>query len=302
MECESVLFNLKEYHGLKEYSFWIYGDESARKYLESKGIEYTCARPGEFPDDALIEQADAILVDLRKPQYDFLYGLRRFKKKIIVIDDLGGFPVTADILVNFSINDKRHSYQYPDSQPLSLSGPEYYPAGKAVLDALKTPKSKRNNNVLISLGGFGSPDLLKKVLTALKKYDQYQKEVILGPGYFKDNSFNQLTKSLDDSFSFFESVSDLPGRIRKSRFLINTGGNTLYEAGIVGTPVLVLGEEAHEVEQGELFEKRGLAINLVQGKSATIQEIERGIEDIGEFTISPEKAISLKPWMHLICV
>ena len=300
IECISIKDVLEDHYGLDESFFIVNGDKKAEDFLRSKRIKFCIVENGFISPGDIIKQYDAVLVNKKHVKYEFLKILRRFTKKLIVIDELGEKKITADLLVNFSINPKLHKYKFPDSKPITLFGPEYFPASRAVHEALKLPKETKGKTVIISLGGYDRSRIVDNVLIALEKYNDLKKQVVLGPGFHQDAPFKDLVNSLDDTFEFHQSVNDLPKRIRNAYFLVSSGGNTVYEAVIVGTPVLVIGEDPHEIEQGKIFEKNGWAINVNEGKKANIEVIIDAIDRMKYKKFSFAKVFQLKQWYKLL--
>jgi spore coat polysaccharide biosynthesis predicted glycosyltransferase SpsG len=300
VECISIIEILEEQYGLDESFFIVNGDEKAEDFLRSKGIKFCMVENGVISPGDVIKQYDAVLVNKKHVKYEFLKALSGFARKLIVIDELGKKKITADILVNFSINKKLHKYEFPDFKPITLFGPEYFPASRAVHEALELPKRKKNQTIIVSLGGYDRSRTVDKVLIALEKYNDLKKQVVLGPGFHQDVPFKDLVNSLDGTFEFHNSVSDLPKRIKNASFLVSSGGNTVYESVLVGTPVLVIGEDPHEIEQGKIFEDNGWAINVNKGKKANIKEISDAIDKMKSKKFSSDKAFSLRAWHKLM--
>lgn len=299
-ECHAIMENLKMDRKLEEALFIVNDDIGARRFLDSRQIPYEFFVEGTIPSAEIINRFDLVLVDKKKVKFEFLKALKSCSKRLAVLDDLGGKRITADILVNFSINQKRYNYDFPEERPITYFGPEFFPAGPAVFEALKIQKRGNSKTILVSLGGYNHSRTIEKVLTALKEFDGYMIEIVLGPGFLPDPSFEAFVDSLGGSFQFFENVSDLPQRIRQASFLINSGGNTLYEAAIVGTPVLVIGEENHEIEQGKIFEQKGIAINLEKGKRATVDDIKSGVQKMLSLSWDIHNSINLTPFSRIL--
>lgn len=298
VECKSIVETRKENCGLKECLFIVNSDHGAENFLEANGLDFKIAKESFISSEDIIAKYDAILVNKKNVKYEFLEALKKHDKKLIVIDELGDKKITADVLINFSVNKKRHNYVFPNSKPVTLFGPEYFPAGKAVLEALKIPKPKNGNTIVVSMGGYDNSRITDKALAALRKYSDFRKEVVLGPGFRKDDSFKKLQDSLDGSYEFYEHVDNLPERIRKAKFLISSGGDTLYEAAIVGTPVLVIGEDPHEIEQGEIFTEKGFALNVAAGKRADVEAIRTGLANILNHDLKIN--LKMKAWCQSI--
>ncbi len=300
VECISIKNILEDRYGFEKTVFIVNGDEKAKNFLTSKKVEFCMVENGFVSPGDEIKQYDAVLVNKKHVKYEFLRMLKGFAKKLIVIDELGEKKITADLLVNFSINPKLHKYEFPDSKPITLLGPEYFPASRAVHEALELPKKTNRQTIIVSLGGYDKSRIVDKVLMALQKDHEFRKQIILGPGFHQDTAFKDFVNSLDDTFEIHNSVNDLPGKIRDACFLISSGGNTVYEAVIVGTPVLVIGDDPHEIEQGKIFEKKGWAINMDEGKRADIEAIIDSIDNMKSREFSLDKVFQLKQWYKLL--
>lgn len=282
VECESITHLWKEKESIHEFLFTVPDDPGAIQFLNSRKILYRVNEKENRLSSYFIGMFDAFLVNYKNVEYDFLCYLDGFKKFLIVVDELGNKEIVADILINFSINKNRHHYQFPNRLPKLFFGPQFFPASQAIRDVLKKKPVKKENLIVVSLGGYDHSGIIYNVIDVLKEFPEYKKEIILGPGFEKKPDFKKLVSSLDGTFQFSENVSDLPIRILKAKILINSGGDTLYEASILGTPTLVIGEEPHEIEQGDIFADLGFAINIPNGKNAKKEEIYSSIKNMLE--------------------
>lgn len=299
VECRSIIESFRSTCVTFSPYLLVNGDDGASAFLKSCGLDYKMVEDGYVPVESFVDRFDLIIVNKKNVSYAFLEKLRIINKKLVVIDELGDKKITADILINFSVNKKRHNYIFPAGKPTICLGPEYFPAGKALLEAMNTPKPPVKNGVLVSLGGYDNSGIIFKVMEALKVYTKLKKNVILGAGFRKNAEFNSMLSSKDDSLTFYGHVNDLPLKIRQADFIISSGGNTLYESALLETPALVIGEDPHEIENGELFQSCGSAVNVKAGKHSSVNEIIAGIEKVLESSFTWKK-IDLKSWCDIL--
>jgi spore coat polysaccharide biosynthesis predicted glycosyltransferase SpsG len=300
VECKSLVDRWHHQHGLSSWFFLVEGENGAERFLNYRNVPHKLVPQGYLPTSAEAAEYDAILVNRKNVDFSFLQKLKNLGRKIAVIDELGHKRIAADILLNFSVNTSCHRYEFPDGKPLIFLGPEYFPASPELLDESELPKPVDSKTILVSMGGYDNSRITDKVIAVLKDYPQFSKEIILGPGFRRDNAFEGLVATLDNSFQFMSNVDDMPRRLRRSRLLVNSGGNTLYEAAILGTPALVIGEDPHEREQGALFMGLGTCHNIADGKDASINAIRDGFEKVLSLKIQKEKII-IKDWFEAFC-
>lgn len=297
VECVSLVDSLKKDKRIDEELFLVNGDESANKFLLSRGINFQLVKEGYIADDDISIKYNTVLVNKKRVEYDFLKRLKGKAGKLVVIDELGRKKITADILINFSIDKEKHKYEFPDTIPITYFGPENFLASQALIEAMRGSKPAEVKTILISMGGYDSSGTTETILEILNAgFKEYKKEVILGPGFKENDSFIRSKDSLDSTFDFYESVDDLPVRILNAFFVINSGGNTLYEAALLKTPVLVIGEDPHEIEQGKIFEEKGFALNVADGKNSSKQSIQDSIGKMITETFDFNNMFKLNRW------
>ncbi|RMH56014.1 MAG: hypothetical protein D6679_10205 [Candidatus Hydrogenedentota bacterium] len=194
--------------------------------------------------------------------------------RVVVIDQLGGLRIEADVLVNSSPVRAWHRYSFGRVPPRTLFGLRY-----ALLRSefrKISGSSGRAVKVVVMMGGVDRTGATVRIARALKNLPiEGEIVLILGPG-FRHNE--ELRKVLSEAgrrrrFVPLRAVSNVADVLRGAAFLICAGGNSLFEAAALGIPSLVLWEDGHERIQGRACENLGFALCLGSGRKTPLCRI-----------------------------
>lgn len=201
---------------------------------------------------------DWIFLNTRDNSYSLQKSLISRADRFIILDELGRKRIKCHSLINFSINDQWHEYEYEGDPPSLFFGIDYYPIRDSLKKALEKPTQKKGS-VLVTLGGADRTNTTLRIANILGKLRDTEVTYIIGPGSAlnKEDVIGVLGKLSH------QKVEKSPRRydelLSSHQFIISAGGNTLYEAAFLKKTILIVWEDAHEKIQGEFFEKKGLA-------------------------------------------
>ena len=250
MECLAIAENLSS---SVNFSFLLIGsDPEAFRLLQNKGFAIHKESLEANKDDF-----DWIFLNTRKNNYDLQEKLHNQTKRLVVLDELGGIKIKCHALINFSINEEWHNYEFIGSRPDFYLGASFFPLRNG-LKKVSIHRAKKNS-VLVTLGGADRSETVLRVAQILTQLPDISVDYVLGPGcrveaeklqqIIKENR-NQRIKIAPDNFDEL---------LAEAEFVVSAGGNTLYEAAYFGNKAIVIWEDEHEKVQGESFEKAGLA-------------------------------------------
>ena len=169
---------------------------------------------------------------------------------LVTFDDCGTGAVLADLHIAALILD--------DAESL---------AGQTVLHGIKylilNPDiarykclRKKNNSILVSLGGSDTYGVTVKIVKILAKNGKGA-TIILGPGFEHDN---ELDKVLTPDFIIKRYVPSLIEEFSKHDLAITGGGITPFEANASGLPCIVVANELFEIQVGKKIASYGGAV------------------------------------------
>ena len=236
-----------------------------------------------------------LLVDHRKLDIEWEKILRKFVKKIIVIDDLADKKHDCDILIDQNLYEKMNE-RYENLVPKNckqLLGPKYALL-RSEFSNLRQKKSIKSRikleNIFISFGGTDPSNETHKVLEALKilNLENIQIDVVttsLNP--FKDD-IRQLCSSMTNA-NFHCDVDKIGVLMKTSDLAIGAGGSTTWERCCLGLPSLVSVISDDQLECTEIMDKNGYVIYLGLAENLTVNDY---IEKIKNFNIEHLQKIS----------
>jgi spore coat polysaccharide biosynthesis predicted glycosyltransferase SpsG len=132
------------------------------------------------------------------------------------------------------------------------------------------------HRAVVSFGGSDPQGLTLKVLRALDPLEAVPDlTVILGPAFSHRPELEKLLGALDRRPLVLESVENMAETLAEADLVFCAGGMTVYEIAALGTPGIVLSQNAREARRMASFAKYGTIVHLGLG-------VEVGEGAIGE--------------------
>ena len=141
---------------------------------------------------------------------------------------------------------------------------------------------ERPDQVVVSFGGSDPQGLTLKVLRALdgqaNEIGDLTVRVVLGPAFSYRQELEELLTKLSIQPSVLESVENMAETLSEAKLVFCSGGMTVFEIAALGTPGVVLCQNARELRRMETFARRGSIVHLGLGTEvgeALIRETTR---------------------------
>lgn len=276
-ECLAIAKVLRKKHF--EPFFFIKGNTKANEILKNEKFQQKeYYNSYDLMDKLIFHDNGIIIINLRWAVLEIMELVKRNGLISIIIDELGEKKIVGDYLINGSLIDEWHKYEYPEKKPVTLFGPKYLIISENFSRFNGSQKYKRDQ-ILISMGGVDRSRTTLKIIEALKDFQKLKKCVIIGPG-FKEHIEIETLKKIYCNFEYIEGCNDLSELIFSSDIVFSAGGDTLHESACVGTPAIVLWEDEHERIQAESFVREGCAINLGKGTVVSYNSIQEPVQSI----------------------
>jgi spore coat polysaccharide biosynthesis predicted glycosyltransferase SpsG len=164
---------------------------------------------------------------------------------VVNFEDLGSGTHAAHLVINALYNPR-----FPE--PHMYWGAEYVDLRDEFYSApLKTvmPDVRR---VLVTFGGADPSNLTEKTVRVLGSMPgDFEVQVILGLAYEPRAALRALIEQLGPHFEVREQVRDMSRRMHAADLVITSAGRTVYEVAAIGTPCVVMAQNARE--QRHLF-------------------------------------------------
>lgn len=229
MRCLTIAHQLKK-HGVK-VSFLM-------KRLQGNLIDYV-EKQG-FANIVKLEPADLYIIDHYGIDICWEQGLRKYTKKIMVIDDLANRPHNCDLLLDQNVvpqYDKRYRNLLPESC-IQLLGPQYLIMRDEFIQTRQnlTPYKGKLKNLLVFMGGSDPTNETLKILSALEVIEvEFEKvNIVVGHG----NAYKQQVQSICNrqGFQFHCQINYMAELMQQADFSIGAGGSATWERCYVGLP------------------------------------------------------------------
>jgi len=194
---------------------------------------------------------------------------RAFKEKgfrVLVIDDTGHLPCyLADILLNQNLYAETLSYSCGPDTTLLL-GPRYALIREDFLrwKDRERPISDEAHNVLVTVGGGDSPEVLAKIVAAIRRIHLSGLDVVVIAGSSAERLEAQVGSGASEKhrFRFLTSTKTMPQLMAWADVAISAGGSTCWELAYMGLPSLVGVLAENQLGIAQALGERGMALNL----------------------------------------
>ena len=201
------------------------------------------------------EKFDCLIIDSRKKRTaSFFKKLNKICRTIVIGNNTDLVNLHATLIVLPEIKE-----QYPNSflnkSTKILVGSEYALLGRLV----RLKKIKRDNSILISMGGADKRGFTKKIIIAFKKAKfNFRVKIVIGK-FFKESE--KIIKSVekDKRFTIIKNKNDLIPFMQTSKIGIFTMGVTTYESLFCGLPSLIISHS----RENDLAARKMSALNCI---------------------------------------
>lgn len=228
---------------------------------------------------------DWMIVDHYALDYRWEQTIRKYVRKIMVIDDLLDRQHDCDLILDQTYGRKLDAYKEltpPNCKQLigtnyALLRPEFSQKRTVSLKYREKPKL---NNILISLGGIDKDNITSQVLEALKN-TSLKKEckitIIMGHNALWLNQVEMKATEFLHSTSIKVNVSNMAQLMSKSDLAIGAAGSTSWERCCLGVPTILLVLAENQKKIAETLNDAKAVIYLKE-----ISELAKHIEDVAK--------------------
>ena len=263
--------------------------------IENAGYKVTKAHsPYEISESIWTNLAktskSAILVD-QPCDDDFPYKKVRFENPTAIIAALDYFDMkndSLDLVVNLINHNPLHAR--PVSNHVQYrEGVEYAIIRKEIKLYAKQPRivSPNCQKILVSFGG---SDPLNHTMMVMKAYADYadmnlEMKVIVGPHFENSRAVYNLANALSMKITSHDHVKNFGCALYESDLAFIGGGTTMIEAACVGTPAVVLPQNAGERHFATTFANRGAVLVAPEQSDEIVSMIKNTLRKLRDENI-----------------
>ena len=244
MRCMTIMEEVKKMVGDREILF-VCADEDSARTAKDRGfravtLESDYRDPeGELPCWEKLTEAypgqHTILVDSYFVTASYLAALKKFCRKLYLMDDLQekSYPVDGVINYNVFADPALYARMYEGQDTELLLGSRYVPIRPEFLHHRVEP-SREVKQVLITTGGGDADNIGGRILEAIYR-ERITFHLVAGrfnPHLEELNAFARLHPNVQ----IHSNVSDMAGLMAQCDLAVTAGGTTIYELAALGIP------------------------------------------------------------------
>jgi len=222
------------------------------------------------------EQAvDLLIVDHYQLDIAWEQRMRKFARKIIVIDDLANRKHDCDLLLDQNVV-ANYEHRYDELVPTycrKLLGPQYLIMRDEFIEqrAKQVTRTGEVRHLLVFMGGSDPTNETIKVLDALQQTttSMHHIDVVVGNGNMYREHIEEICRKRH--YSYHCQINYMANLMSKADFSIGAGGSTTWERCYVGLPSASTIVAHNQLASMEMAEKLSAIINLGWHEQVTSQ-------------------------------
>ena len=269
-----------------------FSKDDNNKTIEKDALETTkiLTNNNDKPSWLLVDHYD---LDIRWESF-----LRKFVKKIIVIDDLANRKHDCDLLLDQNLYEKMNK-RYTGLVPQNckkLFGPKYALLRSEFSKLRRTlTKRKKLQNILISFGGSDPRNETTKALQAIKILNSknFTVDVVVWSINPHKEQIKQLCSSIPNT-TFYSNIDNIGELMSKEHLAIGGGGSTTWERCCLGLPSIVSIISNDQAKMIKLLAKKNCVINLGNFQNLTPYDYANAIKKMNNKIIAKMSSDCLK--------
>ncbi|NOZ33900.1 MAG: hypothetical protein GXO80_01200 [Chlorobi bacterium] len=229
-----------------------------------------------------------LIIDSDKEEFYseiFQTKIRKTGTKLMMITFYNKYHYYADIILNQNIMALSQKYSCED-YTLKLLGPENVILNNAYRNILQNPEKYkthlRKKTVLITFGGVDKPNrtsLVYRILVNLKNKPE-KIIIVLGAMYKFRKEIEESASKTPVNTEIYQNTPEMPCLLAESDIVFNSGGLTVWEAGVLKSLNVITGFTERENVGGKFLGNDKLGIYLGDVSILFNPDIERKIETI----------------------
>ncbi|WP_119072838.1 cytidylyltransferase domain-containing protein [Aggregatilinea lenta] len=235
-----------------------------------------------FTGDPLpaIREAGAQIVvnDILDTEVAYIRALRDMGLFVVNFEDLGPGNHAAHLVIN-ALYDPR----FPEAH--MVWGPPYADLRDEFATAPVKVVEPDVRRVLVTFGGADPADLTAKTLRVLGTMPgDFEIEVVLGLAYGPREDLRVQAAALGPRVTVAEQVRDMSRRMHAADLVITSAGRTVYEVAAIGTPCIVMSQNAREQRHLFALAENGF-VNLGLGADVPDETLRDAVARlVGDYT------------------
>jgi len=237
---------------------------------------------------------DWLIIDHYDIDISWEYPLRKYAKRLMVIDDLANREHDCDLLLdqNYIKNEDRYNGLVPEDC-MHLLGPKYAILRPQFRKARWRLRKRGGgvNRILVFMGGADPKNVTSKALRAIHILDltDIAIDVVIGNLNPYHDEIKTLASKIPNTICH-HNVENMADLMLSADLCIGAGGTTTWERCCVGLPTMAIILAENQKSISESLDKEGALINLGWCHNVTENNIKEVIEGLFD---NPRKMVSM---------
>lgn len=271
MRCLTVAKNLRV-NGC-EVVFWM-------QDLPGNLIDYVISEGFENIFEA--EYANLYIIDHYGIDKEWESKIRKFTKKIVVIDDLANRAHDCEVLLDQNVLpnfESRYDTLVPDSC-VKLLGAKYLIMRDEFIEARRLSRNSKEKieNLLVFMGGSDPTNETTKILNALEDFQYKHVDVVVGNGNVLKEQIREICE--ERGYYYHCQINYMAKLMLQADFAIGAGGSTTWERCYVGLPSSSTIVASNQRIGTEYLAKLGIIINLGWHRDVTSETYKQLLKNL----------------------
>jgi spore coat polysaccharide biosynthesis predicted glycosyltransferase SpsG len=189
-----------------------------------------------------IKDSTYILIDSMQISDKDILNIQQINKNIIFIDDekrrnILDFGFVVDWTV---LSDEKNYFKQRKQNVTYILGSKFTPLREEFLNTKKNTINKELKSIMITLGGSDVRDLTPDILKILMiMFSKLKKNVVIGAGFTNVDIIKKY-QDKNTNLIYNASAKQMAKLMQTSDLAIASGGQTLYELALIGTPCIAI--------------------------------------------------------------
>ena len=189
-----------------------------------------------------LKSSTIILIDSIEIKDELILKIQSLGALIIYIDDERRRNILdSGVVIDWTVLSEKKDYFFPQKEGVKyLLGSKYASLRKDFNNVEKNQIKEKIECIMVTFGGADVRNLTPKILELLtEKFPNIEKNIVVGAG-FKNIAEIEKFKDLKTNLIFNADTSQMIGLMQNNDIAIASGGQTLYELALVGTPTIAI--------------------------------------------------------------
>lgn len=239
--------------------------ELAYQLIARNNYEVYLQEREQLLDDVTQLLPDVVINDILDTDITYMRALQSSGITTINFEDMGEGSLSADLVINalYPVHDSRDSDNYHYGHSYFCARDEFLLTPRKEI----TPEVKV---VLITFGGTDEKKLTRKVLQAIWPEcltHNIRVQVVLGLGYDVDDNLADYPE-----VEVLRNVNNISDYMLCADLIFTSAGRTVYEISCIGTPTIVMSQNAREETHFFASKEHGF-VNLGRGQNCDSDDI-----------------------------